>query len=57
MLNKYRSRRPYHGLTHEVFNSSTGTRAFFCIVLEELVEYLNDASNYEIKYENVYDEN
>lgn len=56
LLPGYRDRRPYHGFTHEIFDGSTNIRAFFCIVLEELVDYLNDKEKYEQKYKDVYEE-
>lgn len=57
LLPEYRDRRPYHGLTHEIFDSSTNSRAFFCIVLEELVDYLNDEQQYIQTYKEKYEEN
>lgn len=56
LLPEYRDRRPYHGLTHEVFDSSNNSRAFFCIVLEELVDYLNDEQQYIQAYKEIYEE-
>lgn len=57
LLPGYRDKRPYHGLTHEVFDNTVNSRAFFCIVLEELVDYLNDEEQYIQKYKEKYEEN
>lgn len=57
LLPLYRDRRPYHGLTHEVFDSaSSSQRVFYCIVLEELIQYLNDAAEYERMFGDTYSE-
>lgn len=57
LLPDYQDRRPYHGITHELFDSvSSNQRAFYCIVLEELVSFLNSPTEYINKYENIYNE-
>lgn len=54
LLPEYSDRRRYHGFTHEIHDAS-GTK-FDCIVLEELIEYLNDAERYKQKYSSIYQE-
>ena len=57
LLPDYRDRRPYHGITHEMFDSmSSNQRVFYCIVLEELIEYLNDPNKYYDKFGSQYSE-
>lgn len=57
LLPDYRDRRPYHGITHEMFDSmSSNQRVFYCIVLEELIEYLNNPSEYYDKFASQYSE-
>jgi len=56
LLPEYRDRRPYHGITHEMFDGTSNTRVFFCIVLEELVDFLNDSEQYIEKYKEEYEE-
>ena len=56
LLPEYQDRRPYHGLTHEIFDSSVNSRVFFCVVLEELIDYLNDEQGYIQTYKEKYEE-
>ncbi len=57
LLPDYRDRRPYHGITHEMFDSmSSNQRVFYCIVLEELIEYLNDPNKYYDEFGSQYSE-
>ncbi len=57
LLPNYRSRRPYHGITHEMFDeTSSNQRTFFCIVLEELIQFLNDPQKYYDDYSAQYNE-
>ncbi|MEA4893999.1 MAG: hypothetical protein VB064_01920 [Oscillospiraceae bacterium] len=57
LLPDYRNRRPYHGLTHEMFDgASSNQRVFYCIVLEELIQYLNDPQKYYDEYSAQYSE-
>jgi len=57
LLPDYRDRRPYHGITHELFDSvSSNQRVFYCIVLEELIEYLNNPQSYYERFELQYSE-
>ena len=56
LLPDYVDRRRYHGLTHEVYYDSSGSNKFDCIVLEELVMYLNSPQEYIEKYKNDYQE-
>ena len=57
LMPDYRSQRPYHGVTHVLLDSMKGNqRAFFCIVLEELIYYLNDPSGYTETYSSIYSE-
>jgi hypothetical protein len=56
LLPEYRDRRPYHGITHELFDGASKTRAFYGIVLEELVDFLNNSEEYIMKYKDIYEE-
>jgi hypothetical protein len=56
LLPDYRDRRPYHGITHEVFDGASNNRAFYVVVLEELVDFLNNADQYIDDYKDIYDE-
>jgi hypothetical protein len=37
--------RPFHGVTHVVNHDNTGETAFYAIILEELLAYLDDVDN------------
>lgn len=57
LLSEYQDRRPYHGLTHEVFDSvSSNQRVFYCVVLEELIGYLNNPQMYTVDFGQIYAE-
>jgi len=56
LLPDYSDRRRYHGFTHEVFYDQTGRNKFDCIVLEELIIYLNNTQEYIDKYSSDYQE-
>ena len=57
LLPDYMDRRPYHGLTHEMFDTSSSNQgAFYCVVLEELILYVNDPQKYIEEYSKLYSE-
>jgi hypothetical protein len=56
LLPDYVDRRRYHGFTHEVYYDQSGSNRFDCIVLEELIMYLNDPDAYIRRFEGDYQE-
>jgi len=56
LLPDYFDRRRYHGFTHEIYYDQTGHNRFDCIVLEELIQYLNNPQSYIDQYSNIYQE-
>jgi len=49
------SSRQYHGVTHTITNLNTGQQEMDLIVLEELLEYLNDPEQSQIKQVQKYE--
>lgn len=56
LLPDYIDRRRYHGFTHEVYYDRNGSSRFDCIVLEELIMYLNDQKAYIERFTDDYQE-
>jgi hypothetical protein len=54
LFEENRHTREFHGITHRIHDSSTGRGVFNCIVLSELIYYLNDANKYETEYSSTY---